>query len=65
MTEGPQAPFSGFEAIAYAFDGGDVVFADFLAEFADMYVDRAVAHDHFRAPYLGVDLVARDQFPRS
>ncbi len=49
-----------FEFVAYAFYGGDEVYAQFLADFADVHIDGAVSHDDFRAPYLVEDLVAEE-----
>ena len=51
--------------VAHALDGDDVPRPDFLAQFADVHVDGAVAHDHLAAPDAGVDLFARKEFSGS
>ena len=40
-----------------------MLFTDFLAQLADVDVDRAVADHDVRAPDPGIDLVARNEFP--
>ena len=44
--------------IANAFDGANIVFADFFAEFADMHVDSAVANHDGISPNCVVNFVA-------
>ena len=50
-----------FIHVAHALDRMDVLLADFLAQFADVDIDRAVANDHFASPNRGVDRLARDE----
>ena len=50
-----------FIHVAHALDRVDVLLADFLAQFADVDIDRAVTKDLFAPPNRGVDLLARDE----
>ena len=46
-----------FKLISHALHSRDTINAKFLADLADVYVDGAVAHDHFITPYLIQDLI--------